>query len=174
MTQNFQIAEDLDLVINIQRKFSYLQTIPGMFSIQRPPNLPIQNPCITKPNFQIMETNEISQHSFNKNEVTKLNNNMHDEKSNYLSMLAINLGRNSSQIGTSLPPPLWSAPPSLPNMSCNLGAMISTFPTQSHNNLTQLHETNRINNTSQKVKIEEGTFHVASYYGDQKGNVGWS
>ncbi|KAL8225921.1 hypothetical protein R6Q57_018478 [Mikania cordata] len=31
-----KILEDLNLVLNIQRKFSYLRTIPGLFSIQRP------------------------------------------------------------------------------------------------------------------------------------------
>ncbi|KAK4786901.1 hypothetical protein SAY86_010734 [Trapa natans] len=29
-------AEDINLVVSIQRKFSYLQSIPGVFSIQRP------------------------------------------------------------------------------------------------------------------------------------------
>ncbi|WJX15936.1 hypothetical protein P8452_06028 [Trifolium repens] len=134
-----KIAEDLDLVLNIQRKFSYLQTIPGVFSIQRQPHLSFQNPYITKPNFQIMESNEIS-----KNQVTKVNN-LHDQRSNYLSMISINLGSNFPQNGTSMPP-LWSPQPSLPN------------------NHIQLQETNRIiNNTSKKVKIEEGTFHIADY-----------
>lgn len=113
-----QIAEDIDLVLNIQRKFSYLQTIPGMLTIQRP-YLPIQHPCITKPNFQTMETN-----------------NLHDEKSSYsFSMIAMNAPRVTS--GTSGAPPLW------------------------------------INNTGQKVKIEEGTFHIDGY-GDQKGKARWS
>lgn len=31
-----KILEDLNLVISIQRKFSYLRSIPGLFSIQRP------------------------------------------------------------------------------------------------------------------------------------------
>jgi hypothetical protein len=75
-------------------------------------------------------------------QVTKLNN-MHDQRSNYLSMISINLGSNFPQNGTSMPP-LWSLQPSLPN------------------NHIQLQETNRIiNNTSKKVKIEEGTFHIA-------------
>jgi hypothetical protein len=139
ITSCVQIAEDLDLVLNIQRKFSYLQTIPGVFSIQRQPHLSFQNPYITKPNFQIMESNEIS-----KNQVTKVNN-LHDQRSNYLSMISINLGSNFPQNGTSMPP-LWSPQPSLPN------------------NHIQLQETNRIiNNTSKKVKIEEGTFHIADY-----------
>ncbi|CAK8569475.1 unnamed protein product [Lathyrus sativus] len=105
-----KIAEDVDIVLNIQRKFSYLQTIPpGLFSIQRPPYTPFQHPYITKPNFQIIENNEIS-----KNHVIKLNN-LHEERSNYLSMLSINLGRNLlPQNGTSIPS-LWSPQPSLPN-----------------------------------------------------------
>lgn len=40
-------------------------------------------------------------------------------------------------------------------------------------NPTQIPETNRINNTSQKAKIEEKTFHIAGY-GDQKGKARWS
>jgi hypothetical protein len=122
--------------------------MPGLLSFQRPQHIPFQHPCITKPNFQMMESNEVS-----KNHVTKLNN-MQDERSNYFSMIAINLGLNHPQNGTSMPP-LWSPPLSLPN------------------NHIQLHETNRINNTSHKVKIEEGTFHIANY-GDQKGKAGWS
>ncbi|XP_076918385.1 protein RICE SALT SENSITIVE 3-like [Bidens hawaiensis] len=31
-----KILEDMNLVLNIQRKFNYLRTIPGLFSIQRP------------------------------------------------------------------------------------------------------------------------------------------
>ena len=49
--------EDLNLVISIQRKFSYLQSIPGVFAIQRS-YLPIQHPYVLKPNNQILENNE--------------------------------------------------------------------------------------------------------------------
>lgn len=31
-----QVPQDLILVMNIQRKFNYLQSIPGMFAMQRP------------------------------------------------------------------------------------------------------------------------------------------
>ncbi|KAL2637128.1 hypothetical protein AAZX31_06G039800 [Glycine max] len=45
-----KISEDLNLVISIQRQFSYLQSIPGVFGIQRP-YLPLQHPYIVKPSF---------------------------------------------------------------------------------------------------------------------------
>ncbi|KAH1109711.1 hypothetical protein GLYMA_04G041700v4 [Glycine max] len=45
-----KIAEDLNLVISIQRQFSYLQSIPGVFGIQRP-YLRLQHPYIVKPSF---------------------------------------------------------------------------------------------------------------------------
>lgn len=160
-------------MLSIQRKFSCLQTIPGMFAIQRPQHLPIQlqqHPCITKPNFMMMENDhEMAQHAYNKNQVTQVNALHHDERSNYFSMIAINLGRNLPQNNGTATPPLWSPPPSLPNMmSCNLGAFLSV------NNPTQVHETNRINNnTGQKFKVEENAFHIGGD-GDQKGKAGWS
>ncbi|XP_027333155.1 uncharacterized protein LOC113848007 isoform X2 [Abrus precatorius] len=168
LNSGIQIAEDLNLVVNIQRKFSYLHSIPGVFSIQRP-HLPIQHhPCIVKNNLQMMESNEMTLSAYNTNQVTKVC----DERSSFFS---INLGRNPPpQNGTTTVTPLWSAPPSLPNMSCSLGALLSKLPsvTSSHNP-TQVHETNRSNSTCQKVKIEECIFHIADD-GDQNKKVGWS
>ena len=51
-----QVAEDISLVISIQRKFSFLQSVPGVCAIQRP-YLPIQHPYVIKPNIQLMENN---------------------------------------------------------------------------------------------------------------------
>ncbi|KAL2520908.1 Serine/threonine-protein kinase WNK (With No Lysine)-related [Forsythia ovata] len=59
-----KVAEDLNLVISIQRKFNYLQSIPGIYSIQRPCS-PIQHPYIYKPNNSI-ETNEMAYGNENK------------------------------------------------------------------------------------------------------------
>ncbi|EPS59365.1 hypothetical protein M569_15441, partial [Genlisea aurea] len=40
-----KVVEDVNLVLNIQRKFSYLQSIPGIYSMQRPSyHLTIQTP----------------------------------------------------------------------------------------------------------------------------------
>ncbi|KAF5930451.1 hypothetical protein HYC85_031324, partial [Camellia sinensis] len=45
-----KIIEDLNLVISIQRKFSYIQRIPGIYAIQRPYQFqPIQYPYTFKP-----------------------------------------------------------------------------------------------------------------------------
>ncbi|KAK7321670.1 hypothetical protein VNO77_32529 [Canavalia gladiata] len=166
-----KIAEDLNLVLNIQRKFSYLHSIPGVFSIQRP-HLPIQqHPCIVKPNLQMMETNEMTLSAYNTNQVI---NGVHDERSNFFSMIAINLGRNPPpQNGTTSGSPLWSTQTSLPNMSCSLGALLSKLPSVTpSNNPSQDHETNRVN-MGQKVKIEEFRFHVADDE-DQNKKAGWS
>ncbi|XP_061355602.1 protein RICE SALT SENSITIVE 3-like [Gastrolobium bilobum] len=148
-----KIAEDLNLVLSIQRKFSNLQTIPGVLSIQRP----------HLPNFHTMESKEMALSAYNMNE----------ERSSFFSMIAINLGRNPPQNGTS-GSPLWSASSSLPNMSCSLGALLSKLPSVTpSNNPTQVQETNRINSTGQRVKLEECGFHIADD-GDQKGKARWS
>lgn len=170
-----KIAEDLNLVVSIQRKFSYLHSIPGVFSIQRP-HLPIQHPCIAKPN-AMMESNEMTLSSYNNNQVTKLNG-VHEERPSFFSMIAINLGRNPPppQNGTTIQggvSPLWSGPPSLPNMSCSFGAMLSKLPSVTPNNPTQVSDANRVNSTGHKVKIEECRFHVAGD-GDQNKKTGWS
>ncbi|KAL5185566.1 Protein RICE SALT SENSITIVE 3 [Glycine soja] len=168
-----KIAEDLNFVVSIQRKFSYLHSIPGVFSIQRP-HLPIQHPCIAKPNLQMMESNEMTLSAYNAtNQVTRVNG-VHEEKSSFFSMISINLGRNPPpQNGTTTTQgsPLWSAPPSLPNMSCSFGAMLSKLPyVTPSNNPPQVLETNK---TNHKVKIEECRFHGAAN-GDQNKNAGWN
>ncbi|RDX79611.1 Protein RICE SALT SENSITIVE 3, partial [Mucuna pruriens] len=169
-----KIAEDLNLVVSIQRKFSYLHSIPGVFSIQRP-HLPIQHPYIAKPNLQMMESNEMTLSAYNTNQVTRVNG-LHEERSSFFSMISINLGRNPPpQNGTTTQGSLiWSAPPSLPNKSCSFGAMLSKLPSVTpSNNHTQVPQTNRINNTGQKVKIEECRFHVVDGE-DQNKKAGWS
>ncbi|KAG4931605.1 hypothetical protein JHK82_048713 [Glycine max] len=173
LNSGIQIAEDLNFVVSIQRKFSYLHSIPGVFSIQRP-HLPIQHPCIAKPNLQMMESNEMTLSAYNAtNQVTRVNG-VHEEKSSFFSMISINLGRNPPpQNGTTTTQgsPLWSAPPSLPNMSCSFGAMLSKLPyVTPSNNPPQVLETNK---TNHKVKIEECRFHGAAN-GDQNKNAGWN
>ncbi|MED6118512.1 hypothetical protein PIB30_003258 [Stylosanthes scabra] len=190
-----KIAEDLNIVMNIQRKFSYLQSIPGLCAIQRPPSssyLPIQqqqiiNPYnITKSNFQIMDTNNdmsLSNYNMVMNQVGSINNNNNnnrilEERSNYFSMVAINMmGRNNNtlqdgtQQGTIQPQQqqssIWYGPSTLPNMSCSLGALLSRIPNEvpssfNPNSHHQVIETNNrmINTTSPRIKIEECGFHV--------------
>ncbi|KAK7383172.1 hypothetical protein VNO78_28844 [Psophocarpus tetragonolobus] len=166
-----KIAEDLNLVVSIQRNFSYLHSIPGVFSIQRP-HLSFQHPCIAKPNLQTMESNEMTLSTYNTNKVTRVNG-VHEERSSFFSMIAINLGGNPpSQNGTTAQgSPLWSAPPFLPNMSCSFGTMLSKLPPVTpSNNPTPVPETNR---TNHKIKIEECRFHLADDE-DQNKNAGWS
>lgn len=98
-----KIAEDLNLVINIQRQFSYLQSIPGVFGIQRP-YLPIQHPYVVKPSFI---------------------------ESNGMPLSTYDIGWNPPQNGA-LCPSLCSGPPplSLPTMPCSFGAFLSKLPSR--------------------------------------------
>ncbi|KAL2318505.1 hypothetical protein Fmac_032381 [Flemingia macrophylla] len=163
-----KVNEDLNLVVNIQRKFSYLHSIPGAISMQRP-HLPIQPPCIAKTNHQqMMESNETTLSTYynnNNNELVTRINGLHEERSSFFSMIAINLGRNPPpQNGTTQQvSPLWSPPPSLPNMSCSFGAMMSKLPSgiTPSNDHTIAPQTNRINNIGHKLKIEEFKLHFA-------------
>ncbi|XP_020960987.1 probable inactive serine/threonine-protein kinase DDB_G0274821 [Arachis ipaensis] len=108
-----KIAEDLNIVMSIQRKFSYLQSIPGVFAIQRPSYLPIQqqNPYLAKSNFQIMDSNNdmpLSNYNMVINQIGSINNNnsssrILEEKSNYFSMVAINMmGSNNNNSNNTL------------------------------------------------------------------------
>ncbi|KAK7283280.1 hypothetical protein RIF29_12696 [Crotalaria pallida] len=163
-----KIAEDLNLVISIQRKFSYLQSIPGVFAIQRP-YLPIQHPYIFKPSFQMIEniSNGMPLSAYNNTnpQVTGVNR-VHYDKANYSSTIAIDLGLNHHPQNETVagPPPFWSGPPSLPNMSCNLGNLVSKLPSITpYHSSTQVHNPEMQSN-GEKVKIEDD--------GDHKGQVG--
>ncbi|XP_057427580.1 uncharacterized protein LOC130720891 isoform X2 [Lotus japonicus] len=172
LNSGIQIAEDLDLVLSLQRKFIYLQNIPGVLTIQRPYKA-IQHPCIAKSNLQMMETNEMAQSTYNdNNQVTHVNGLLHKERPSFFSMIAINLGRNHPQNGTTGPP--LSVPSSLPNMSCSFGDLLSKLPsvTPPHYH-PQVPKTNWINSSGQKVKIEDCSLQLAGD-GDQKGNAGRS
>ncbi|XP_059636733.1 uncharacterized protein LOC132278850 isoform X2 [Cornus florida] len=127
-----KIGEDLNLVISIQRKFSYLQSIPGIYAIQRP-YLPIQHPYTFKPNnpHMMIETNiETSLQINDKRQLTGTKRLYGEESAQTTSPIkAINLGYSSSpQNGVTGPPPVWSIPPLLPPMSCSFGALLSKLP----------------------------------------------
>lgn len=118
-----KILEDLSLVISIQRKFIYLQSIPGVFAIQRS-YLPVEHPYILKPNTQIIESVETDN---NKSQLTVAKRSFAENQ--YESPIkSVNFGWNSPQNGTIPRPPLWSIPPLLPTMSCSLGALLSKLP----------------------------------------------
>lgn len=117
--------EDLNLVISIQRKFSYLQSIPGVFAIQRP-YLPIQHPYVIKPSTQTLESHETTSFSiYNKRQLTGVKR-LFDDKTEDSPIKSINLGWNTPQNG--IPgAPIWSIPPLL-QMPCSLGALLAKLP----------------------------------------------
>ncbi|XP_068307352.1 uncharacterized protein [Pyrus communis] len=121
-----KILEDLNLVISIQRKLSYLQSIPGVFAMQRP-CLPIQHPYILKPNPQMIANHDQTALSvYEKRQLTgakRLFNEVPDDS----QTKSINLGWNTPQNGLPGSPP---SPilPLLPSISCSLGALLSKLP----------------------------------------------
>ncbi|XP_048436563.1 uncharacterized protein LOC103950522 isoform X3 [Pyrus x bretschneideri] len=121
-----KILEDLNLVISIQRKLSYLQSIPGVFAMQRP-YLPIQHPYILKPNPQMIANHDQTALSvYEKRQLTgakRLFNEVPDDS----QTKSINLGWNTPQNGLPGSPP---SPilPLLPSISCSLGALLSKLP----------------------------------------------
>ncbi|OIW14889.1 hypothetical protein TanjilG_30608 [Lupinus angustifolius] len=141
-----KIAEDLNLVITIQRKFSYLQSIPGVFAIQRP--------YIMKPSLQMIET------------ITNgmpLSSDDSSRVAGFDKLQAIELGWNHPQNGTA-GPPFWSGLPTLPNMSYNLGNMLSKIPSITPiSNILHVPNT-EIQSSGERVKIEDD--------GDHKVKVG--
>ncbi|XP_028772581.1 protein RICE SALT SENSITIVE 3-like isoform X1 [Neltuma alba] len=139
-----KVAEDISLVIRIQRKFSFLQSVPSGFAIQRP--YPVQHPYVLKPNIQMMESNETVLSVYNMNQMSGVKR-LIDERPNNASRKSINLGWNSPQDGTA-GQPIWSLPPTLPL----LPKIPSLFP--SYNYITLLHDA-EINSTSHRVKVEE-------------------
>ncbi|GMN35084.1 hypothetical protein TIFTF001_005076 [Ficus carica] len=123
-----KILEDLNLVISIQRKFSYLQSIPGVFAMQRP-CLPIQHPYSLKPNTQMIETQETAISIYEKRQSTgfkRLFNEIPDDSPTKSINLGWNTPQNSSMPGSHSP--LWQMPPLLPPMSCSLGALLTKLP----------------------------------------------
>ncbi|KAH7523664.1 hypothetical protein FEM48_Zijuj06G0035900 [Ziziphus jujuba var. spinosa] len=154
------IVEDLNLVISIQRKFSYLQSIPGVFAMQRP-YLPIQHPYILKPNNQIIETHEAAALSvYEKRQLTGMKR-LFSEVGDDSPIKSINLGWNAPQNGTGTAgSPIWSIPPLLPSMSCSLGALLTKLPSvvPSYSNIdtrdtAMLVANNSNNSTGQIMKI---------------------
>ncbi|KAL8261094.1 hypothetical protein R6Q59_025143 [Mikania micrantha] len=71
-----KILEDLNLVLNIQRKFSYLRTIPGLFSIQRPLS-DMQHPYNPLNHKTIIGSNEAQQITRSKVNIHDLDNHPH-------------------------------------------------------------------------------------------------
>ncbi|KAK4348846.1 hypothetical protein RND71_031601 [Anisodus tanguticus] len=101
-----KVLEDLNLVLSIQRKFSYLQSIPDIYAIQRP-SWPIQRPYTNKPN-NVTPVNETSCRMDDKRKLIG-SKRLHGERLIHeFPVKSINLGNNSPQSMASLP--LWSMP----------------------------------------------------------------
>ncbi|KAK9270833.1 hypothetical protein L1049_026419 [Liquidambar formosana] len=151
-----KVVEDLNLVISIQRKFSYLQSIPGVFAIQRP-YLPILHP---KPNTQMIESSQPGFSVDDKRQLTGVKR-LYCDRIEEPPIKSINLGWNSPQNGVT-GPPIWPIPPLLPTMSCSLGALFSKLPSvvPSYNTI-ETPEISLVNNnnndgSSQGVKANGG------------------
>ncbi|KAF8024599.1 hypothetical protein BT93_F1696 [Corymbia citriodora subsp. variegata] len=105
-----KIAEDLNLVIGIQRKFSYLQSIPGIFTIQRP-YLPLQNPYLRKSHISITEHHETFYLEDEKRQYIGAKR-LFEEAPDGCPVKSINLGWNTPQYGVQ-GPSMWPIPPLL-------------------------------------------------------------
>ncbi|KAJ8772853.1 hypothetical protein K2173_028030 [Erythroxylum novogranatense] len=119
-----KIVEDLNLVISVQRKFSYLQSLPGVYAIQRP-YLPVQHPYVLKPNSPMVEKQETA-FPDDKRQLVGVKR-LFDETLYNSPTKSINLGWNSPQTAIT-GSPIWSLPPLLPSVSCSLGALLSKLP----------------------------------------------
>ncbi|KAF5444861.1 hypothetical protein F2P56_033958 [Juglans regia] len=149
-----KVVEDLNLVISIQRNFGYLQSIPGVFAIQRP-YLPIQHPYVLKPNAPMIENHETTLSLYDKRQLTGVKR-LFDEKPDYSPLKSINLGWNTPQNGVAGAPNIWSIPPLSPTMSCSLGALLAKLPSVPSFNAIEAPETallNDINNTNDGIQI---------------------
>lgn len=146
-----KIVEDLNLVISIQRKFSYLQSIPGVYAVQRP-YFPIQqHPNYTfKPNiieqqpaFAAEEEDDKRQLIGSKKLCASINGENRPEEP---SIKSINLGYISPQNRS---PPFWPIPPLWPSIPCSFGALIATIPPYNHNAIDTYG-----NNSTQCVRVD--------------------
>ncbi|KAL0366211.1 UNVERIFIED_CONTAM: protein RICE SALT SENSITIVE 3 [Sesamum radiatum] len=127
-SSGIEVVEDLNMVLSIQRKFSYIQSIPGIYTIQRP-YLPVQNPNNFDHNnpHGLMQTSGTLPGFDDKQQMMGLKRENY-EKSDDSPTTSIYLGYNGTQSGYSGALPLWSIPPLLPSMPCNLGAFFSRNP----------------------------------------------
>ncbi|KAK9135877.1 hypothetical protein Syun_015207 [Stephania yunnanensis] len=134
-----KVVEDLNLVMNIQRKFSYLQSIPGVLSMQRPYLSSTQYPNTVKPNSsttpaQMININETSFLIDDKRHLLG-SKRCYGERlvEDQLPNKSLNLGWNTPVSAGGLVGggvgQFWSLSPQFPAaMSCSLGALLSKLP----------------------------------------------
>ncbi|XP_010927495.1 transcription factor bHLH155 isoform X1 [Elaeis guineensis] len=107
-----KVAEDLNLVINIQRKFNYLQSIPGIFAMQRPY-------AVSSDHYTNMP-----KHNLQISEISKCRPRLGcEEEEEFPSKLA-SFDWNKPMKGSFFQ----HIPPHLPSMSCSLGMLLSRLP----------------------------------------------
>ncbi|KAK1427444.1 hypothetical protein QVD17_16130 [Tagetes erecta] len=118
-----KIIEDLNLVLSIQRKFSYLRTIPGLFSIQRPISTVQQtyNPLKHKSTTGPDEAQQLIEPKVNVHEERQ------PKKGPICSLGSGYVTQESMRVG-SHGLPLWPIPPLLPY---NFGSFDHHFRNQS-------------------------------------------
>ncbi|XP_073526015.1 uncharacterized protein [Phyllobates terribilis] len=108
-----KVNEDINLVINTQRKFSYLHSLPGTMSIQRP-NL---GSIATNP-YTIEEAKNAAV-NHNKRQLAGSKRPAHSNGPTETAIKSINLGWNNPQSGLIGPPPM---------LSYNFGLLLSKPP----------------------------------------------
>ncbi|KAF5935176.1 hypothetical protein HYC85_026305 [Camellia sinensis] len=121
-----KIIEDLNLVISIQRKFSYIQSIPGIYAIQRPYQFqPIQYPYTFKPinNHTTFESHDDKCHHLTGTKRLLYGGKQEKEP----PLKSLNLGYNTTTTSGGGAPPQ-PPPPLFPSMPCSLGALFSKIP----------------------------------------------
>ncbi|RWR82994.1 transcription factor LHW-like protein isoform X1 [Cinnamomum micranthum f. kanehirae] len=129
-----KVNEDLNLVISIQRKFNYLQSIPGVFAIQRPYAAHSQLHTNTFRFHNQTGRNKINQDDFLDGKCHVSNRSYGERLKESSPSKSINLGCNSPQNRGVF----WSVPPHLPSMSCSLGALLSKLPCVVPSNQTSI------------------------------------
>ncbi|XP_019245155.1 PREDICTED: uncharacterized protein LOC109225018 isoform X2 [Nicotiana attenuata] len=150
-----QVVEDLNLVVSIQRKFSYLQSIPGIYAIQRP-FLPMQHTYTYKPK-DITLVNETDNQMDDNNQLIG-SKRLQGERLHEFPVKAINIGYNSPQGMASLP--LWSIPSLLPSVPCNLGSLLSKVPARAPSSYANavhdsiFHDGIMKTTTNQNIKVD--------------------
>ncbi|KAL7618232.1 transcription factor LHW [Lactuca sativa] len=101
-----KILEDLNLVLTIQRKFSYLRSIPGLFHIQRPfSNVQVQQ-CTYNP----LKQKTIGSEGAHQVIGSKVNIHAGESQHHKGPVWSLGSGYNTQENG----PPFWPIPPLLP------------------------------------------------------------
>ncbi|XP_052200906.1 uncharacterized protein LOC127807250 [Diospyros lotus] len=145
-----KIVEDLNLVISIQRKFSYLLSIPGIYAIQRP-YLPIQHPTFGA--------------DYEKHQLTGAKRLYGGGNLLESQPKSMNLGYNSPQNGAAVQP-IWPIPPLFSSLPCSLGALLSKVPNYHQQAIEASTVPVVVNNggikssTAQRVEVDDGDVKV--------------